>query len=183
MSGGGRLEIDLPEGWFAIDLAGPAARTSAERMVDGWIERHPALAEHRDRLVDLLVTTGENARGTNAIYAAAAFGEQPGVGPTYAGLVVRVLVWPGRADVEQFLAGMAAAARDDPGVTSADVVQVAGRRMVLVRQVDADTGAATTSFVVPARDRGVFVNAEFSSPAAPAPEHTFAHIVATLRVR
>ena len=182
MSGTGRLQIDLPEGWFPIDLATREATTSARRLVDGWIARRPALADHRERLVDLLEATSENARRTNCVYAAAAFGETPGVGPTYAGLAVRVLVWPGNVDVEGFLAGMAAAARDDDGVTSAEVVQIAGRRMVLVRQVDADTGAATTSFIVPARGRGVFVNAEFSSPAALAPEHTFAHIVGTLRV-
>jgi hypothetical protein len=181
MSRGGRLEVDLPDGWFRIDI-GPAARGSARRLVDTWIERHPALGEHRDSLIDLLVSTAEHARATRCVYAAAAFGEQQGVGPTYAGLAVRILGWPGNADDEQFVAGMAAAARDDDNVTSAEVVQVAGRRMVLVRQSDPD-GSVTTSFVVPARERGVFVNAEFSSPAAPAPEHTFAHIVATLRVR
>jgi uncharacterized protein (UPF0303 family) len=75
------------------------------------------------------------------------------------------------------------AARADDAVTSAEVVQIGGRRMVLVRQT-ADDGAVTTSFLVPQRDEhGVFVNLEFSSPGAPAPEHAFAHIVATLRVR
>jgi hypothetical protein len=181
MRAGGRLEITWPEGWFAIDLAPATAQSSAGRLVDSWAREHPDLAEHRDRLVDLLVGTAERARQTQCVYAAGAFGADQS-GPTYAGLVARILGWPGTVDVDQFLEGMAAAARHDDAVTAAEVVQIAGRRMALVRQSPPD-GSAVTSFLVPARERGVFVNVEFSSPAAPAPEHTFAHIVATVRVR
>lgn len=182
----GRLEIDLPEGWFRIDLDPRTAEQSSARLVDGWVERHPELAGTRDALVEMLVATGRHALETHCVFAAAAFGQQPGGGPSYAGLVARVLPWPGDVPLDDFLRLAAQAAGADEAVTSAEVTKVGRRDVVLVRQTVAGDGpgdeSAVTSFVLPAREQHVFVNLEFSTPSAPAPEHTFAHIVATTRV-
>ena len=182
----GRFEVELPDGWFAIDLDPATRDASAGRLVDAWVARHPELDASRDGLVETIVATADHARRTRCIYAAAAFGYQPGAGPSYAGLAVRVLPWPGSVSVDDFVEGMVAAARRDDAVTTAEPVKVGGRRMVLVRQtVPTDDGgppAAVTSFVVPVPASGAFANLEFSSPVAPAPEHTFAHIAATVRL-
>ena len=187
----GRLQIDLPDGWFRIDLDPGTVAAASDRLVDSWIERRPQLAEHRATLVDALVRTSRHARDTHCVMAAASFGDQAGVGPSYAGLVARILAWPGRMDTGTFLSGMAGAARGDAGVSSAEVVRIGGRQVVLVRQrvaaEERGTGegaaeGAVTTFVVPVPERGVFLNLEFSSPVAPAPEHTFAPLVATARV-
>jgi hypothetical protein len=182
----GRIELELPEGWFRIDLDPATRDDSAARLVDTWVARHPELAPERDRFVTTIVATAEHALRTSCIYAAAAFGEQQGAGPSYAGLVVRVLPWPGSIGLDEFVAGMVAAARRDEAVTAAEPIEVGGRRMVLVRQSvrtdDDGPPAAITSFVVPEPASGAFANLEFSTPAAPAPEHAFAHLAATVRL-
>ncbi|MFL6139470.1 MAG: hypothetical protein ACJ74O_16935 [Frankiaceae bacterium] len=181
----GRFEVDLPDGWFRIDLDPATRERSAGRLVDAWVARRPELAKQRDGLVATIVSTAERALGTHCIYAAAALGHQADVGPTYAGLAVRVLPWPGSIDVDAFVAGMVAAARADEGVTAVEPIQVGGRRMVLVRHAaPADDGqqGTVTSFVVPAPGSGAFANLEFTTPVAPAPEHSFAHIAATIRL-
>lgn len=182
----GQFEIDLPTGWFRIDLDPATRDASTQALVDVWVERNGELAPYRETLVATLTATAGHAVATHCILAAASFGYEPGRGPSFAGLAVRLLEWPGTADVDDFIAGMARAAEAESAVTGTEPIDIAGRKMLLVRQrVDVGDGedqAAVTSFVVPMPAQGVFANLEFTSPVAPAPEHAFAHVAATARV-
>lgn len=179
----GALRLDLPEGWFPLELDPRRRSVAAETLVAHWVDVQPALAEHRAELVDLLTKTAEQALASHAVFAAGSFGLGP-TGPTYAGLVIRILPWPGGAgsglDEDALLQGLAGAAQADRAVRATERVQVGGRRMLLVRQEN--EGQAITSFVVPLRNGGVFANLEFTSDEAPAPEHTFAHIASTVQI-